>query len=383
MFALLAGPATVEAARPQPPGRVELPPSPLWPLDQHSGAFDPLNWGSAAEMSVGRYLLAGAAHYGLNTCRFYAIGGTSSTGSIYYNTVEAYDPQGNIWEARAALPVPTGGIQAATIGDNIYVPGGYQLGIPVRTHYVYNVSTNSWSTAADLPIPLATAGVATVNNKIYVVGGDDAVAPSNRTTYEYDPSSNTWAQKADMWFARENNVALGLDGKIYVAGGLEFPNLTGLRVFEVYNPATNQWTILAEMNQRRASPGIATDGAFIYVYGGMESFGGGAIWDTAERYDPSTNTWTMLDGSMVRAAVGPASVFLAGRIWAAGGQSFGGQDLRDNQYLEVAEDECRPSSVNLTHLSAGASPTPLAGPVLWLPLALLVLVGGLALLRWK
>ena len=57
-----------------------------------------------------------------------------------------------------------------------------------------------------------------------------------------------------------------IDGKIYVAGG-DGPG-SRRREVEVYNPATNQWTILAPMNvPRNHTSGAVINGKF-YVAGG-------------------------------------------------------------------------------------------------------------------
>lgn len=391
MCALLAPVPSVEAARPQPP---RLPPptpslrpgqAPVRLPDYGQGSRAPLVWGIAASLPTPRGLLAGAAHTGQNA--FYAIGGYD--GFSVFDNVEAYFPALNQWASLTPLPIQVFGIQAATIGEDIYVVGGYLPDSSITNRvWRYNVLTNSWAELAPLPSAagIATAAVAAANGKVYVIGGDDGDFYSNDTTYEYDPATNAWALKAPMPTQRENNVAVTLNGKIYVVGGVQAwnPDLTALPTLEVYDPVTDTWERKTAMIQGRGSPGIATDGVYIYVYGGLSAFKvpPGVALETTECYNPVTDRWGTTDALAV-AVGGPAAAFLAGRIWAAGGFDGSRTYLDTNQFLNVPVGNCQPSSVNLTRFSAEVRSAP-SGTPLWMPLALLALAGGLlALLRWR
>ncbi|MBK9094918.1 MAG: hypothetical protein IPM84_19560 [Anaerolineae bacterium] len=178
-------------------------------------------------------------------------------------------------------------------------------------------------------------------------------------------------------------MAVTLNGKIYVAGGAQGadPNYAGMTAFEAYDPATDSWATLAPMQVARVSPGIATDGAYVYIYGGTDSLGATfSSLDSAERYNPATNTWSYVD-PMTQSAAGMVNAYAAGRIWAAGGlNSVGGAYTRisTNQYLVVGANNCQPTAVQLASL-AGPSGPRLALP-LW-PLALLAAAAGLLVAR--
>jgi N-acetylneuraminic acid mutarotase len=385
---LLADAAGIEAA-PIPPSQTAPPSvSALSPLpDTRSGDNSPLAWATAAALPRGeRWALAGAAHFNGTDCRFYTMGGIGANNTLY-NYAEVYDQASNAWFQLPDLPAPVGGLHAATIGNRIYVAGGYyvltpQAAIPTNALWAYDTTTNAWDTSlAPMPAALATAAMASVRGKLYIFGGDNGDSDSNNTTYEYNPATNAWTQKADMPTARENNVAVTFQDKIYVVGGLRVtPQGVGpsLKTVEVYDPVANTWTTKAQLRIERASPGIATDGRFIYVYGGMVDFNGGDILDSVERYDPATNTWEDVAEPMVTATVGPAFAFLMGRIWATGGQGDGASYLSTHQYLTVGGNRCLPSSVTLAQLSATPVPIAASARGLWLLLVLLALAGGLS-----
>lgn len=346
----------------------------------------PQAWGIGAPAPTAGWLMGGAS---VDSCTFYAIGG-NLPGGVAVPNVDLYNPATNVWTARAPMPMGLYGMQPSASGSRIYVVGGYaDSSVPVyavTSTLIYDSASNGWSAGAPIPVGesgIGTAAQATSNGKIYVMGGDDGDFDSNTTNYEYNIAANTWTLRAPMPTARENNVAVTLNGKIYVAGGTQAvdPDYNGLTTFEVYDPATNTWASLAPMQVGRVSPGIATDGVYIYVYGGADSLGPTfSSLATAERYNPATDMWTYVD-PMSASTAGMANAYAAGRIYASGGiVAVNGTFTRidTNQYLAVGASGCQPTAVQLTALEGPAAPR--AASNLW-PWALLVAVTGLILVR--
>ena len=346
----------------------------------------PLAWGSGAAVPTAGWLMGGAS---VDGCTFYAVGG-NTPGSVAVPNVDLYNPATDAWTSRAPMPMGLYGIQPSAVGTRIYVVGGYadiSTGLYAMTStLIYDSGANSWSSGAPIPVGdlgIGTAAQAAYNGKVYVMGGDDGDYNSNSTNYEYTIATDSWTLRASMPTARENNVAVTLNGKIYVAGGAQGadPNYAGMTAFEAYDPATDSWATLAPMQVARVSPGIATDGAYVYIYGGTDSLGATfSTLDSAERYNPATNTWSYVD-PMTQSAAGMVNAYAAGRIWAAGGlNSVGGAYTRisTNQYLVVGANNCQPTAVQLASL-AGPSGPRLALP-LW-PLALLAAAAGLLVAR--
>ena len=80
-------------------------------------------------------------------------------------------------------------------------------------------------------------GVAALNNKMYVTGGywDGQTFSSVNC---YDPDTNTWSKVANMNIARQDHSLVSLHGRLYVIGG------RGVDSVEVYDPDNNTWTLL-------------------------------------------------------------------------------------------------------------------------------------------
>jgi N-acetylneuraminic acid mutarotase len=139
--------------------------------------------------------------------KVYAIGGGTASVPFFigtiFNTNEVYDPATNIWTTLAPLPQGVTG-NTATIGYNgkIYVMGGLNASGVTGSVQIYDVATDTWSTGAPVPTPRYNAMTGILSGQIVVFGGGGPVGfnPSGgigvtsllSRTEIYDPASNTW-----------------------------------------------------------------------------------------------------------------------------------------------------------------------------------------------
>src|SRR5207302_3197451 len=101
---------------------------------------------------------------------FYVL--TGFNGSAYETESDYFN--GSVWAMGA--PIPTGHSQskAAAVGNNIYVPGGYNsisFGGPINLMQIYNTTANTWSNGMNLPATRSGAAVAAFNGKVYIIAG--------------------------------------------------------------------------------------------------------------------------------------------------------------------------------------------------------------------
>lgn len=151
-------------------------------------AYDPVTdiWQARAILSVARGDLSATALDG----RIYAIGGM---GSNVTGTVEEYDPATNTWRLREYMPTPREGLGVVAPGNGkIYAVGGWTVSSLGQSIYYdtveeYDPATNTWTSKAGLPMGQAYFGITVgENGELYVMGGaysdTDFAATMHETT---------------------------------------------------------------------------------------------------------------------------------------------------------------------------------------------------------
>lgn len=294
-------------------------------LQRHVRRFAPLTlavWLPLAPITIARQEVAVVEAGG----RVYVMGGIGN-GGTNLSSVEQYDPLSDSWHFVAPLPLPLHHAAAASIGDAIYVIGGYTdpMFTPTAVAYRYDLTADRWTRIADLPTPRTAMAAAAIDGKVYAVGG----LPDGKDLLVYDPPANRWTRLASMPVPREHLAAVSAGGKLYVAGG-RFPGNVG--AFESYDPATDRWTALPPLPTARSGIAAAVLNDRIYVFGGegnpASPFG---VFAENESYDLKSGTWrSELPMAIPRHGIGAATTSRG--IVIPGGapvQGFGTTDSND------------------------------------------------------
>lgn len=246
-------------------------------------------WVAIPDCPVGVSRPAGAVVDG----HFFVVGG-EETGGARTGFVQEYDPNTTTWDnTNATMPTPGSNLCAATMGGDIYVPGGYD-GTYLTTLQIYTPATDTWQTVATDPVPAARSGPACAawGGKLYVFGGVDATATYNSTTYIYDPAAaagSRWTTGAAAPMGAAYGAAIAVGDYIYYSGIRDaVGDLTG--VYR-YDPVGDSWTTMPSLTSGRG-------GGRLWSYEGMLAVGGGgwaSYLTSVEEYDLSTGTggtWT-------------------------------------------------------------------------------------------
>ncbi|XP_006109267.3 kelch-like protein 3, partial [Myotis lucifugus] len=130
--------------------------------------------------------------------------------------------------------------------------------------------------------------------KLYAVGGYDGASRQCLSTVEqYNPATNEWTYVADM-STRRSGAGVGvLSGQLYATGGHDGPLVR--KSVEVYDPGTNTWKQVADMNMCRRNAGVCAVNGLLYVVGGDD---GSCNLASVEYYNPATDKWTLLPTNM-------------------------------------------------------------------------------------
>lgn len=192
--------------------------------------------------------------------------------------------------------------------------------------------------------------------------GDGPVPITTRTEL-YDPAANAWAPGPPMHDARLRHASVTLsDGRVLVAGGIQTMATRPVMTAEVFDPRTNTWTPTGRLNASHMGDGavVLRDGRVLLVGGNADTRDGlpGLKPElTAEIYDPATNRWT-LTGPMKTARGMPAvSLMRDGRVLAAGG--FNEDELASAEIYDPAGDtwvEVAPMARTRNHAHAATLP---------------------------
>ncbi|VDD82369.1 unnamed protein product [Mesocestoides corti] len=170
----------------------------------------------------------------------------------------------------------------AVVGGLIYVIGGFNGALRVRSVDIYDPVRRCWRAGPSMECRRSTLGVAVLDGVIYAVGG------FNGAKEALDPWSGVWKSVAPMSVSR-SSVGVGVLGRrLYAVGGYDGTSRRCLASVECYNPLTNQWSPVADMNHRRSGPAVSDLAARIYVVGGHDGL---LVRSSAEYLDPRVGVW--------------------------------------------------------------------------------------------
>lgn len=195
-------------------------------------------------------------------------------------------------------------------------------------------------------------------------GGPDCIGALSPTVW--DPVAGTFTpvpletqpELRDIFCSAQTVLP---DGRVLVVGGHDCTSTTfiGTAIANVFDPATNQWAFLPNMNDRRWYPTATTlpDGRALVTAG---SATGTIDYDPiSEVYDSATNTWTKLTGANQVIPNYPFMFVLPdGRVLAAGSD----EAQMASYVLNVATQTW--SVVDPTVLDAGSAVQYLPGKIM-------------------
>ncbi len=185
--------------------------------------------------------------------------------------------QPGTWTVRSGLDCGCKILSKVSLNDKIYAIDSN------GNIHSYDPGTDKWTKSGTVDSNMIDLNhkpiLVTLGNKIYIIAG------STKNVYEYDPSSGKINSKASTLFNRMGGAAVTYDDKIYISGG-EDP--LSAKTFEVYNPSTDSWSPLPDMQYERSSHCIAVCGTKIY------SMGGNGYPGIVEEYDINEGKWTTL-----------------------------------------------------------------------------------------
>jgi hypothetical protein len=177
--------------------------------------------------------------------RLYVLGGFIISPGAMLNTIWEFNPNGaagSRWTLKTGtLGTELGYIPATTIGNYIYTAGGSEWDgttlIDSDASYRYDPVTDMVTPIASIPRMTAETKAVTVGSTMWVLGGGRvAPNPSNEVDI-YNPATNSWSVGLPFATARRNFPA-DVDpatGRVYLVGG--YAPTTATNSMQIYIPA--------------------------------------------------------------------------------------------------------------------------------------------------
>jgi DNA-binding CsgD family transcriptional regulator len=240
-------------------------------------------WRELAPMPEGRFGFALARFRFDGNTYLYAIGG--EVGSQVDGSVLRYDL--DAWVRFRAKPTPVSDVQAAVVGNRIFVPGGRTADGQISSALeAYDPQRDSWQALAPLPEARAGYALAAVEGKLYLFGGVDGEQAPRAEVWQYNPDLDTWQPQTAMSEPRSGLGSVAIDDQIFLMGG---ENASGpLTLHQRYNPAEegngNPYTIRAPLPAPRSHMGLAEAGGLVFLFGGSDQ-------SSVLIYDSASDSW--------------------------------------------------------------------------------------------
>jgi hypothetical protein len=189
-----------------------------------------------------------------------------------------------------------------------------------------------------------------LNGKIYRIAG--RAIGTDFHVEVYDIATNTWSMAANYPFANHSLMAAVLGSYIYAGGGNASPDKTYR-----YDPGTNTWddAAIADLPAGRSAAASGVYNGRWLLAGGDVNF---AISTSAIAWDAATNTWNNLP-NMVQARDYLAGATVGQSFYGVAGNSAPGTPTNDNQqYTETCTSTPTPTPTTTSTPTATATATP-------------------------
>jgi len=309
-----------------------------------SSDFTSINWGTAAYQ---QYTVNEAQGRVVNG-KLYSFGGFDSQkpGLLPIKRSYVYNPKTNSWSPIASLPYTPNGSNfggvthagIATDGTDIYLAGGVTANSAgtgsiegTKQVWKYIVSQNSYIKMPDLPVDIGSGQLEFLNGELHYFGGfslDREVDLATHYVLNLSNLADGWKSLAPLPHPRQHAGSTVFGGKIYSIGGQigENNTLVAQKDVNVYDPATDTWTRVADMpvpagatGRGHISSAVVIFGQRILVLAGETVHKTGRT-DMVSAYSPATNSWQNLTPLPSIRYSGVAAVF-DNNIYYTGGSS--------------------------------------------------------------
>lgn len=189
--------------------------------------------------------------------------------------------------------------ESFTAGTNLFVCGKEIEGTVV---WRYELAANEWFKGPSMITPRCLFASATCGNTAFIAGGLETETCKTilNSAEMYNPDTNSWERLPNMNHSRKHCSGCYMDGKFYVIGGLG-ENQKELKCGEYYDQVTKKWTVV--QNMLKDIPLSVSQSPPLIAVANNELYSLDASSNELKVYEKKCNTWKKLGPVPVRADV--------------------------------------------------------------------------------
>ncbi|MBL7474052.1 PKD domain-containing protein [Robertkochia sp. 1368] len=275
---------------------------------------------------------------------FFLMGGRENAKSI-----DIYDYNSNTWTTlENNAPFEFNHFQAVSYQGLIWVIGAFNTNdfpneTPASNIWIFNPLTEEWKQGPEIPESRrrGSTGLVVHNDIFYILGGNNDGHDGGYVPYfdSFNPATGEWTVLADAPHARDHFHAVVAQNKLYAIGGrlsggpggVFAPTIPEVDVFDFSN---NTWSTLSESRNLPTPRAGAVTVKFknkIYVAGG-EANNQEEAFKLTEIFDPLTQVWSQGD-DLNHARHGTQGIASGNGIFVVGGSPRrGGGQQKNMEY---------------------------------------------------
>ncbi len=229
-----------------------------------------------AGLPTARTEVAGATWQG----RIVVVGGLTEAG-VASDRVDVYDPSANRWDPAPALPIGLHHVGLASVGDRVYLAGGYHNRLPSGAweaqSRVLSLAPGNTAWREEAPLASARGGLAlvAVGDRLVALGGTTAAGDVLRSTEVLVVGgAGGWRPGPDLTEPRDHLAAASSGGKVYAIAGRQGSLASNLATVESWDPTSaGGWQPEPGLNDSRGGMSAAEVSGRPCVAGGEEPRG--------------------------------------------------------------------------------------------------------------
>ncbi|CAH1795785.1 unnamed protein product [Owenia fusiformis] len=178
------------------------------------------------------------------------------------SAVERYNPAVDRWDLVSPISSARRSVAIAAHGGRLYAVGGSGDKRICSKVERYNPLLDEWEQRRMLSTPRFFANLASVRNRLYLIGGatvDQSGSVTCAKSVEcYNPLSDSWTTVANMEVPRAEAGCTVLDNKIYIIGGYSWDRLKRLDSVESYDTSKDCWDSETSIDKPYTGVGVCT-----------------------------------------------------------------------------------------------------------------------------